>query len=167
MNPYTLTFQRTIRRGGDVTISFVPRSDPSREERVYQRAHIVLLSDLFLVCEHVSTEQRAKGESADGADMWLVFPPLAGKHLRTTMTSTDPPGVVERDSDRTLQVLVMKRETLTIRCQSRAERDAWKDAFDECTAFGNSRMFRCLGSIISVEAEGTKRNIDRVTEGPN
>jgi hypothetical protein len=139
MNPSTLTFTRTIRRAGDVTISLVPGSDPSRREVVYRRAHIFLLSDLFLVCEHLSTEQRAKGEAAEGADMWLVFPPLAGKHLQTSLVSDDPPGLVERENDRAFQVLVMKRVTLTVKCQSRAERDAWKDAFDECTAFGNSR----------------------------
>jgi hypothetical protein len=141
MNPSTLTFHRTIRKAGDVTISLIPNSDSARREVVYRRAHIFLLSDLFLVCEHLSTEQRAKGEASEGADMWLIFPPLAGKHLRTTVASSDPPGIVERDSDRALQVLVMKRETLTIRCQSRAERDSWKDAFDDCTAFGNSRTF--------------------------
>jgi hypothetical protein len=52
-------------------------------EVVHRRGHIFLLSDLFLVCEHMTPEDRAQ-RGNNGADMWLCYPPLAGKVLRVS-----------------------------------------------------------------------------------
>jgi hypothetical protein len=75
MQPANLQFTRSIRFEADVTIYFTPRS--TGKEVVHQRAHIVLLTDLFLMCEMVAPEER----KPDAPDMWLCYPPLAGKHL--------------------------------------------------------------------------------------
>lgn len=77
MSPPTLTFTRELRFSVDAVISLVPRS--TGVEVVHQQGHIFLLSDLFLVCERMTPEERAQNE---GADMWLCYPPLAGKVLR-------------------------------------------------------------------------------------
>jgi hypothetical protein len=60
---------------------FVPRH--GTEEIVHSQAHIFLLSDLFLLCDRMSPEELAL-HSAEGFDMWLSYPPLAGKVLRLT-----------------------------------------------------------------------------------
>lgn len=65
-------------------------------------------------------------EGEELPDMWLMYPPLAGKHLRVAQ------GVNEED----LEVTVMKREKLTIRLDSRAAAREWKVAFEEAIAFG-------------------------------
>ena len=64
----------------DVVIEFTPKStgNPMR----YPRGHIFLLTDLFLICEWILPSERA--EYGGVADISLIFPPLAGKHLRVS-----------------------------------------------------------------------------------
>ena len=76
-----LTYTRELRISVDVTIEFTPKS--TGEELVYQRGHIFLLSDLFIICERMLPSERAK-YGPDGPEMMVIFPPLAGKHLRVS-----------------------------------------------------------------------------------
>jgi len=82
MSPASLPFKRGLRRSSDVTIHFTPLA--TGQEIVFRRAHIFLLTDLFLVCERMSPSQLAERGGNSKADMWLLYPPLAGKHLRVT-----------------------------------------------------------------------------------
>ena len=81
MAPPTLTFLREMRFSADVVIRLTPRA--TGEEVVHRRGHVFILSDLFLVCERMTPEEKAKAGS-DGPDMWLLYPPLAGKVLRVS-----------------------------------------------------------------------------------
>ena len=83
--PPNLPFQRDIRIESDVTISFVPKS--TGVEVIHPEGHVFLLTDLFLICERMSAEDLAQS-GLDGPDMWLCYPPLAGKVLRVS----DVPG---------------------------------------------------------------------------
>ncbi|KAM0791636.1 hypothetical protein ACM66B_006074 [Microbotryomycetes sp. NB124-2] len=129
--PPGLPFQRQIRRAGDVSISFVPSSDARQQEVVYRNAHIMLLTDLFLVCRHLSPEDRVRQQQInngldDGIDLWLMFPPLAGKHLR----------VGNGASKSELEVTIMRKEKLVIRTTDAFAAGEWKTAFEEAIAFG-------------------------------
>jgi hypothetical protein len=104
-----------------------------------QRGHIYILSDLFLICERMTSQERAQYGS-DGADTWLCYPPLAGKHLRLT----DGPG----DS---FEVTIMRKETLVITAQSSHAKSKIMTEFQECIDFathskstGLFRWFRGL-----------------------
>lgn len=79
MTPPTLTFTREMRISIDVVIRFTPRATGT--EVVHRQGHIYLLSDLFLICERMTSEEQSGSE---GADMWLCYPPLAGKVLRVS-----------------------------------------------------------------------------------
>jgi hypothetical protein len=79
MNPPTLAFAREMLASADCTIAFVPRT--TGVEVMHQRGHIFVLSDLFLMAERMTLQERANFPE-DGPDMWLLYPPLAGKHLR-------------------------------------------------------------------------------------
>lgn len=81
MTPPSLTYTRELRFSIDVVIRFTPRA--TGVEVTHSKGHIFLLSDLFLICERMTPEDRAQG-GADGADMWLCYPPLAGKVLRVS-----------------------------------------------------------------------------------
>ena len=96
-------------------------------------AHIYLLTDLFLICERVGQEELHQAKP--GATMWLLFPPLAGKHLRVRPVEHDPEA---------FEVVIMKRETLVIRCQNQSTRDTWLSAFDDCIRFGAARAYFLL-----------------------
>lgn len=79
MAPPSLTFLREMRFSADVTIRLTPRA--TGEEVIHRRGHVFILSDLFLVCERMTPEERANA-GGDSPDMWLLYPPLAGKVLR-------------------------------------------------------------------------------------
>lgn len=91
MQPPTLGFTRHLRSSHDVTIHFSPTAAPAKTHR---RAHIFILSDLFIVAEWMdATDKAAKaiqvareqpervGQGGPMPEMWLCYPPLAGKHL--------------------------------------------------------------------------------------
>ena len=92
MNPASLPFPRSLRSSHDATVYFTPNS--TGQQVVHRRAHIFILSDLFLVAEwmeaidkatkaqDVAREQPERvGQGGPMPEMWLSYPPLAGKHL--------------------------------------------------------------------------------------
>lgn len=93
MNPPTLPYTRQLRSSHDVTIHFTPKT--TNQLVVHKRAHVFILSDLFLVAEwmdagdkaakaqQVAREQPERvGRGGPMPEMWLCYPPLAGKHLQ-------------------------------------------------------------------------------------
>ena len=89
MSPPGLPFTRVIRFSVDVGIRFTPRA--TGQETYTPQGHIFLLTDLFLVCEWMSEAERAAC-GPDDPDMYLSYPPLAGKHLRVTDVAGPPGG---------------------------------------------------------------------------
>lgn len=130
MAPGNLSFVRQIRRSADVVISFQPLSS-IKHENIIRRAYIFLLTDLFLVCERMTPEERISmvGPDGTGPDMWLLYPPLAGKHLRVV------DGIYEAE----LEVSVMNKEKLIIKTESIEAAAIWKMAFEDSIAFGSGR----------------------------
>jgi hypothetical protein len=100
MNPPHLPFQRNLRSSHDVTIYFTPNS--TGQQVIHQRAHVFILTDLFLVAEWMEAADKAAraqqvareqpervGQGGPMPEMWLSYPPLAGKHL---MVAEGPQG---------------------------------------------------------------------------
>src|ERR1700730_12323958 len=81
MAPPSLTYQRQVLFSADVTVSFTPRS--TGVEVVHPEGHVFILTDVFLVAERMSQEEVAQG-GPGGPDMYLCYPPLAGKVLRVS-----------------------------------------------------------------------------------
>ena len=79
IKPPSLQYPRELRISADVVLSLVPRA--TGVEFTQQRGHIYILTDLLLMCERMSPQDSAQ-YGPDGPDMWLLYPPLAGKHLR-------------------------------------------------------------------------------------
>ncbi|KAG7099301.1 hypothetical protein E1B28_001159 [Marasmius oreades] len=126
MSPPALTFTREFRCSVDITIRLTPRS--TGVEVVYQRGHIFLLSDLFLICSHMTPQERAE-HGVNGADMWLMYPPLSGKVLRVS----EP-----LEQDNTLQVHIMRKETIVLTADSVAIRDNLYAELKGCIEFAAS-----------------------------
>ncbi|KAK7058887.1 hypothetical protein VNI00_001511 [Paramarasmius palmivorus] len=126
MCPPTLTFTRELRCSVDLNIRFTPRS--TGVEVVHKRGHVFLLSDLFLVSERMTAEERAE-HGSNGADMWLCYPPLAGKVLRVS----DMPG-----EDQSLQIHIMRKEILILTLDSVEARNQLFNDFKECIEFASS-----------------------------
>ncbi|KAJ8521419.1 hypothetical protein ONZ45_g1852 [Pleurotus djamor] len=124
MLPPHLPFTREMRLSVDAVIRFTPRN--SDTEVVHQRGHIFLLSDLFLVCERMTPDERLENGAAD---MWLSYPPLAGKVLRLS----DVPG-----QDNALNVAIMRKETLTIELESVPARNNLMSQLKACVDFAST-----------------------------
>jgi hypothetical protein len=144
MNPPTLTFAREMLLSADCMISFVPRA--TGVEVTHRRGHIFVLTDLFLMAERMTLEERTAFPE-DGPDMWLLYPPLAGKHLRLQVDERNrtlsffavSSSHLLCTSANAFQVSIMKKEVLTITTDLPGTRDACIDRFKECVAFANNR----------------------------
>lgn len=162
INPPTLPFKRGMRRSADAIITFTPSC--TGQEVVWRRAHIFLLTDLFLMCERMAPGEKAAANS-DPDGMWLLFPPLAGKHLK--VTDLGGPG-------NALSITILKKETLTVSVASKEEKNLWMHAFADCHAFAtqmglkatqapaisNSQIASQLGGPIRVSSPSTEdRNL--------
>ncbi|THH18413.1 hypothetical protein EW146_g2567 [Bondarzewia mesenterica] len=123
--PPNLSFKREMRVAADVFIRLTPRS--TGVEVTHPRGRIFILSDLFLSSERMLPEEQAS--SGSEADMWLLFPPLAGKFLRVA----DVEG-----QDNVLQVTILKKEKLILEFDSKQMRDRVRTEFAECIEFATA-----------------------------
>ncbi|BGP32564.1 hypothetical protein JCM10296v2_004345 [Rhodotorula toruloides] len=128
MQPPNLAYQRQLRKASDAVLSFIPTSDPAQRQVRIPRAFVIILTDLFLVCEHVAPEEL---HLASGADLWLLYPPLAGKHLR----------VADGPTRGEIEVTIMNKERLTFVVEGGDEMRAkeLKAAIEEATRFGTAQ----------------------------
>lgn len=126
MAPPALTYTRELRLSIDVIIRLTPQATGIGV--VHSRGHIFLLSDLFLVCERMTPEERLQYVSG-GPDMWLRYPPLAGKVLRVSEVA---------GQDNVVQVAIMRKETLILQVETKDVRDFMLAQFKECIEFAGS-----------------------------
>ncbi|SPO26280.1 related to GEF1 protein [Ustilago trichophora] len=125
MHPPNLPFSRSMRKSADVVIHFTPSS--GGPEISIRRAHIFLLTDLFLVCERMTPSEKAElSKGGAGPDMWLLYPPLAGKHLRVA----DMGG-----QGNVMSITILKKEKLTVHTESRQAKEEWLEHFADCQKF--------------------------------
>ncbi|WVF70066.1 hypothetical protein IAT40_004853 [Kwoniella sp. CBS 6097] len=139
MNPSTLPFTRSLRSSHDVTIYFTPNS--TGQHVIHRRAHIFILSDLFLVAEWMEVSDKAAkavqvaqeqpervGQGGPMPEMWLSYPPLAGKVLM----------VAEGQQANVLNVMIMRKETFVIHAESDVARDTIMKDLIDCIDFATS-----------------------------
>jgi hypothetical protein len=74
-----------LRIGVDTAIRFVPRS--TGVEVNHPGGRVFILSDLFLLGEIMAPGE--KSTESPEADMWLLYPPLAGKHLKVAKVENE------------------------------------------------------------------------------
>lgn len=129
MNPPNLPYQRSLRIAGDVQVSFIPASSPNQQEVFTPSAVIFLLTDLFLLCERIPSPASETNKTNPYADFWLMYPPLATKHLQANR-SQDPA------SDTAFEINIMRKERMTVFAETREKRDEWLEAFQEAINFG-------------------------------
>lgn len=119
--PPTLTYSRSLRYSSDAKFKIRPQSDPNREiETPFGR--LILLTDLLMFCEY--KEQSSPTHPA----MWLMYPPLASKHLQVTPVVNDP--------EFAFDVVAMGKEVVRVVVNNQVERDAWVQHLHETIEFG-------------------------------
>ncbi|CAL1695493.1 unnamed protein product [Somion occarium] len=124
ISPPTLHYTRELRISADVVLNLIPRS--TGIEVIQERGHIFILTDLLLICERMTKEEMSR-YGPDGPDMWLLYPPLAGKHLRVAPVE---------GSATALNVTILRKETLTVSTGSPQTRDRLVYEFRECIDAG-------------------------------
>ncbi|KAI5124637.1 hypothetical protein M0805_004246 [Coniferiporia weirii] len=109
INSPNLPYTREIRLSEDSAVHFTPKS--TNIGVIHRQGHIFLLTDLFLICERMTPEDRVHDES-EYHDMWLCYPPLAAKHLRVAPLN-----------DNSLEITILKKEVMILHFDSVARRD--------------------------------------------
>ena len=150
MNPPGIPFKRELRKAADVMIYFTPSS--TGQEIILRRAHLFLLTDLFLICERMSPSERAQRPN-DPADMWLLYPPLAGKHLRVSEDSNQP---------NTFTLMILKKEKLIVNTESREAKEDWIRQLEDCQKFGAS-----MGLKVKTDAITANSNLSPALTSPS
>ncbi|KAH9984162.1 hypothetical protein BJV77DRAFT_1153393 [Russula vinacea] len=125
ISPPSLPYVRSLRIGADVAVRFVPRS--TGVEVNHPGGRVFILSDLFLLCEQMAPGE--KSTESPAADMWLLYPPLAGKHLKVAKAENE---------DRALQVTVLRKEKLVLVFSSPAIRERAFSELTECIEFASA-----------------------------
>ncbi|OWZ58492.1 hypothetical protein C368_00657 [Cryptococcus neoformans 125.91] len=139
MNPPLLPFNRSLRSSHDVSLYFTPSA--TGQQVVHKRAHIFILSDLFIVAEWMEAADKASkmqqiareqpervGRGGPMPEMWLSYPPLAGKHLM----------VAEGLQANVLTVMIMRKETFAIYTESEIAKDQIMRDLIDCIDFASS-----------------------------
>ncbi|KAG0141712.1 hypothetical protein CROQUDRAFT_725495 [Cronartium quercuum f. sp. fusiforme G11] len=124
MAPPDLAFSRTIRHAGNASFFFQPQSNPSSPVAT-PAGRLILLTDLLLFCERAETDSKPCG-----AEAWLMYPPLAGKHLRVCRSEHD---------ECQFEVFIMRKERVLVTVSSRVERDHWILVLEEAIDHGSIR----------------------------
>ncbi|KAH8102432.1 hypothetical protein BXZ70DRAFT_1006358 [Cristinia sonorae] len=122
LSPPTLTYTRELRIGSDVVLNLTPRA--TGIEVVHDRGHLIVLTDLLVICERMTMEEMNR---SGGPDLWLLYPPLAGKHLRV---------VPVEGSDTDFTITILKKETLNVHTDSPHLRDRLFNQLRECIETG-------------------------------
>ena len=144
--PPTLPYARTMRIGVSVDIRFVPRS--TGVEVNHPNGRVFILSDLFLLCEQIAPGERSTDNPR--ADTWLLYPPLAGKHLKVEKAVDEGWAPHNLDiillttpvADRALHVTILRKEKIVLLLASAAMRDRVFFDLKECIEFASTG--RCL-----------------------
>lgn len=72
-------------------LCFTVASEETREER-FQDGHIILLSDLLLICRVKTDEEIDNNPEGNHSRFWLLFPPLAIRHVYAKDGTLDDDG---------------------------------------------------------------------------
>ncbi|KZT05969.1 uncharacterized protein LAESUDRAFT_750365 [Laetiporus sulphureus 93-53] len=128
ISPPSLQYAREVRFSADVAIQLTPQS--TGVEVRQERGRVFVLTDLLLVCESMTPEEQIR-HGQDGPDMWLLYPPFAGKHLQT--------GPVE-NSTTAMSINIIGKEILILNARLPHIRDRLLSELSNCIgAFANLR----------------------------
>lgn len=75
-------------------LCFSVSSEETSEER-FQDGHIILLSDLLLICRVKTDEEIDNNPEGNHSQFWLLFPPLAIRHVYAKDGTLDDDGTTK------------------------------------------------------------------------
>ncbi|KAH9445556.1 hypothetical protein Pst134EB_023394 [Puccinia striiformis f. sp. tritici] len=120
--PPTLAYSRLLRFSSDANFKICPHSDPTREIKTTS-GRLILITDLLMFCEHKDLQLSPKPPT-----MWLMYPPLAGKHLQVNP--------VCNDLEFAFDVVAMGKEVVRVSVSNLTERDVWVQHLQDAIKFG-------------------------------
>ncbi|CAG8663600.1 4651_t:CDS:2 [Rhizophagus irregularis] len=75
--PPNLPFKREIILNSDFIV-ILPDGDGSDNHRAHTNAHLILFTDLLIICQRLTPEEK---KSNPTKEFWLLYPPLSARHL--------------------------------------------------------------------------------------
>ncbi|CAO3567444.1 unnamed protein product [Mortierella alpina] len=109
--------ERDIVIRGDLT--FAITTDEGINER-FDDGHIILLSDLLLICRVKTNEEMDNNPEGSGSSFWLLFPPLAIRHVCAKDGTVD-------EHDPMVELTIVNRVTARVWTQDEQLKFNWMD----------------------------------------
>ncbi|KAF9344448.1 hypothetical protein BGX26_004354, partial [Mortierella sp. AD094] len=138
--------ERDILIRGD--LAFTITTDEGIKER-FDDGHIILLSDLLLMCRVKTQEEIDMNPEDDQSSFWLLFPPLAIRHV----VARD--GTVEED-DHIVELTIVNRVTARIWTKDEQTKFDW---MDEVTGAQQRDAAKVAQQQQQQQQQGLNRNI--------
>ncbi|KAL1922787.1 uncharacterized protein VTP21DRAFT_9163 [Calcarisporiella thermophila] len=116
LSPPNMPNQRFIVERGNVFISLLDKRDNVTGSCVtHPSGHVVLLSDLFLICNRMTEEEMRR---KPGKRLYLLYPPLMVRYLHFALVDSN-------EEDSLFEVVIKKRERILMRAPNKQARDLW------------------------------------------
>ncbi|RIA94808.1 hypothetical protein C1645_817512 [Glomus cerebriforme] len=111
--PPHLPFRREILLHDDFIV-ILPDGKGSGKHRAHINAHLILFTDLLLVCQQLTPEEKTSNPTKD---FWLLYPPLSGRHL----VIHD----IRDDKEEMLNLVVLQKESMVFVADNRNMKEKW------------------------------------------
>ncbi|CAG8594118.1 10666_t:CDS:10 [Acaulospora morrowiae] len=82
--------------------------------KAHVKAHLFLLSDLLLICQKLSPEEKKKNPTKE---YWLLYPPMSGRHLSVLD--------IHDNKEDLFQITVFKKTDLVIFAENKGLKQVW------------------------------------------
>lgn len=89
--PPNLPFKRDIILNSDFIV-ILPDGDGSDNHRAHTNAHLILFTDLLIICQRLTPEEK---KSNPTKEFWLLYPPLSARHLTLNDIHDDKEGQLD------------------------------------------------------------------------
>ncbi|CAB4438621.1 unnamed protein product [Rhizophagus irregularis] len=126
--PPNLPFKREIILNSDFIV-ILPDGDGSDNHRAHTNAHLILFTDLLIICQRLTPEEK---KSNPTKEFWLLYPPLSARHL----TLND----IHDDKEELMNLVVLEKESMVIFADNKNIKEAWIKEVNKAIDFAKNAI---------------------------
>ncbi|RGB41783.1 hypothetical protein C1646_810453 [Rhizophagus diaphanus] len=128
LSPPNLPFKREIILNSDFIV-ILPDGDGSDNHRAHTNAHLILFTDLLLICQRLTPEEK---KSNPTKEFWLLYPPLSARHLALND--------IHDDKEELMNLVVLEKESMVIFADNKNIKEAWIKEVNKAIDFAKNAI---------------------------
>ncbi|GBB83576.1 hypothetical protein RclHR1_10280001 [Rhizophagus clarus] len=128
--PPHLPFKREIILNDDFIV-ILPDGEGSDKHRAHINAHLILFTDLLLICQRLTPEEK---KSNHMKDFWLLYPPLSGRHLILND--------MHDNKEELMNLVVLEKESMVLVADNKSTKDIWLREVNKSIDFAKDAIAR-------------------------